>query len=136
MRAPAASHSSYEGQTKLFVEDSKIAISAPDNCCWPQGLHLLGHDANIGRVAAIAWRPASRLLAWEPALVFAAKAFLRPCTETSNKGRKSSQHGVETSAHEPTSRCEPTKKMQPNQSHRFCIAPMMDWNESASDSMT
>jgi len=42
-----------EGQTKFFVEDSEIAISAADNCRWPDCLHLLGQDANIGRVAAI-----------------------------------------------------------------------------------
>ena len=42
-----------EGQAKYLVRDSEIAVAAPDNCRGPDCLHLLGHDTDIGGVAAM-----------------------------------------------------------------------------------
>jgi len=47
------------------------------------------------------------------------------------QGRKSSRHGVETSAHEAMRQFVTTIKMQLNQGHRFCVAPMMEWTDRA-----
>jgi hypothetical protein len=50
-------------------------------------------------------------------------------TQTSKRGEKRRIFGYEKVC---TSQCKPLKNieiMQQNQAHKFCIAPMMDWND-------
>ena len=43
----------FEFQPELVVGDSKIAIAAPRDRVWRDGLYFLRHDADVGFVAAI-----------------------------------------------------------------------------------